>query len=63
MNVVMLLLCLILIFGGGWFIGKAAIDIEKYKNCDHFGEVLGVIMGLFFITLGIIFICLISAIF
>ena len=63
MNVMMVLLGLILIFCGGWFITKAVIDIEKYKGCDHFEEGVGTMIGLLSIVLGIIFVCLISVFF
>ena len=58
MKAVMILLALFLIIAGSWFIGKAVIDIKKYKNCDHFGEVICIIFGVFGITIGVMSILL-----
>lgn len=63
MKAIMIILALFIIIGGGWFIGKAAVDIEKYKNCDHTQEVFGIVLGVFAIMMGVMFIWLSTVIF
>lgn len=61
MKAIMILLALFLIIAGGWFIGKAVIDVKKYKLepgegifCIIFG-ISGIIVGVMTIWLPTVF--------